>query len=233
MLFTVCEHPLYAFFSLGIDFLPFRVYVLFRPLLPLDIPPIHDVSLLSENSLMMYIFLLAGSSHSPLDRICILYIQACLSCCMTAPYYLDTDNSRILHHIHTRTSYNILSLSLVFYMAHTFFVRFLISSCILPVLYILHPDIRFLFASHIYHSTPYTQKRKIRCHVRFPLHIRLPARIHSCRKTFDGNMQNIFPFPLMETAALRIRPADFYMFRFYILFQLSCFLIEIQFFPFI
>lgn len=183
------------------------MYDVSHPLLPPGIPPIHVVSLLSESSLMMYIFLLVDSSHNLLDLICILYIRACLSCCMTALYYSDTDNSRILHHIHTRTSYNIPASSLVFYKVHTFFVHFLISSCILPVLYILHPNIYFLFDPYIYHLILYMQKRKIHYHVRFPQHIRLPAQIHFYRKTFDVNKQNIFPFHLYGSSRF---PDPFY-----------------------
>ncbi len=109
--------------------------------------------------------------------------------------------------------------SSVFYKVHTFFVHFLISSCILPVLDILHPDICFLFDPYIFHSILYMQKRKIRYHVCFPQHTRLPAQIHFYRKMFDVNMQNIFPFsPLWKQPLSRIRFAHFYMFCFYVPF---------------
>ena len=179
---------------------------------------------------MMCIFFLADSSHNLLDLICILYIQACLSCCRTALYDSDTDNSRILHHIHTRISCNIPASSSVFYKAHTFFVHFLISSCILPVLDILHPDICFLFDPYIFHSILYMLKRKIRYHVCFPQHIRLPAQIRFCHKTFDVNMQNIFPFPLYGNSRF---PDPFCSFL-YVLFLCPVLIfIKIQFFFFV
>ena len=115
---------------------------------------------------------------------------------MTAPYYWTqiTVISFIIYIL--VTSYNILSLSLVFFIRRIHFCPF--SNIVLHIAGVIYPASRhtFLFDPYIYRLILYTLKRKIRCHVRFPQHIRLPVQIHFYRKMFDVNKQNIFLFHL-------------------------------------